>query len=237
MSCSWTPTLAHRCQSSASRSSSTLGVSPSCAALQPPRDLLEILAAGQRRNRVERGPHVAKRAVGGFERQVRPGDQRLDAAEQVVQPGQRLAARALLRLAGFGEPRAALGLLLLVLFDLARPLRRELLPPALGFLGARSRSLPCSARRRSSASGSSPAGQLIAAARMSSTASEAFQTHSYPPPAVTRGGRHGRLGLRARRLLACGALLCLSQDAARALGRPPCSGRGTPPARARRDPR
>src|SRR6185312_17411550 len=59
--------------------------------LQTRVHLLEVLARRQRRDVLERGTHVAQRAVGGFERQIFLLHQRLDAAEQLIHPVEAVA--------------------------------------------------------------------------------------------------------------------------------------------------
>ena len=55
--------------------------------LQPLQDVLVVALGRQRRQAAERRAHVAQRALAGFERQVGPRCERLDAAEQLLDFG------------------------------------------------------------------------------------------------------------------------------------------------------
>ena len=66
--------------------------------LQPLDDLLVVLARRQRRNGAERRPQIAQRAVARFEREIFARPERFDARRQLLEPGERVAPRALILL-------------------------------------------------------------------------------------------------------------------------------------------
>src|SRR5439155_681848 len=81
--------------------------------LQPADGFLVVTLGRERRNPAKRRAEILERAFAGLERQIGTCGNRLDAAAQLLQPDQGLAARPLILLAGRGvagrERRVGLG--------------------------------------------------------------------------------------------------------------------------------
>ena len=108
-SCSWTPTFAQRCQSSASRSSCTFGVSAACAAFNRRDDLVVVLLGRQRRHRRRARSRTSRsaRSAAFSDRSDRAASGSTRPAAAAAGPAPRGAPARRLRAPGLPERSAA----------------------------------------------------------------------------------------------------------------------------------